>query len=52
MAISVRELREWAKSLPDDADVAVDDGGLVLVEVAGEAWLEVGGEPEQQESER
>jgi hypothetical protein len=49
MAIDVNELIRWARTLPDDADVAIDDGGLSLVEVDGDAYLEVGGLPLENE---
>ena len=44
---------EWLESLPEKADVAIDEGGLrlKLVEVEGDepAYLEVGGEPIESE---
>lgn len=45
-----KEIERWLSTLPDNADVAVDEGGLNLVEVkgdgeVGEAYLEVGGVP-------
>ena len=45
MAIDVNELIRWLRTLPDDADVAIDEGGLTLVEVEGDAYMEVGGLP-------
>jgi hypothetical protein len=49
MAIGIDELIRWAESLPDSAEVAIDEGGLVLVEVDGEAYLEIGGTPQEGE---
>ena len=44
--MSVKDVREWLSTLPDDANVAIDHGGLALVEVDGEAYIEVGGIPQ------
>lgn len=38
------EIINWLNTLPEDASVAIDEGGLTLIEVDGEAYLEVGGE--------
>lgn len=47
--IDVSELKRWARTLTPGNDVAVDDGGLTLVElddgVETGAYLEVGGIP-------
>ncbi len=51
--ISKQELVEWLAALPDDADVAIDDGGLNLCEVVdvdghwgeGDACIDIGGIP-------
>ena len=51
MAISIGELREWLDTLSDEASIAVDDGGLALVEVGGDTYLEVGGLPLDDETE-
>lgn len=50
MAMSVQEVRDWVNSLDKRDSVAVDDGGLALVEldpngVETGAYLEVGGVP-------
>lgn len=42
-----RDLTRWLEALPDDSHVAINDGGLSLVEVDAdgnvtEAYLEVG----------
>ena len=38
------ELLSWIDSLPDDAGIYIDDGGLALrCDVAPGAYLEVGG---------
>lgn len=47
MAIHIRELIEWLQTLPPNDAVAVDNGGLTLVHLGGEAYLEVGGIPEE-----
>lgn len=47
--MSVTEVREWLASLPDDAMVAVDDGGLCLQLVSDESvYCEVGGLPDHE----
>lgn len=48
--VSVKELRAWLDTLPEDSSVGVDDGGLTLIEVNAEgdetaAYYEVGGLP-------
>jgi hypothetical protein len=50
MACAVKDLIEWLKTLPEDAGVAVDDGGLTLVELDDDGeetgnYHEVGGIP-------
>lgn len=48
--ISKKELMRWLATIPEDADVSIDDGGLNLV-VIGETedtYLEVGGIPEKE----
>ena len=40
------QVREWLAGLNDDTDVAIDDGGLILVLVDNpDVYLEVGGVP-------
>ncbi len=44
------ELREWLDSIPDTSSIAVDDGGLTLVEIDATgnltgAYCEIGGIP-------
>lgn len=42
------EVKEWIKDIPDDADLAIDEGGLILIVVApGQSldYIEIGGEP-------
>lgn len=48
MAISAKELIRWANTLPEDAQVAIDEGGLSIEEITTDpdqtaAYLEVGG---------
>lgn len=49
------EVKDWLDSLPDDSDIAIDDGGLALVEVRDGketgAYCEVGGTPEDTEDD-
>ncbi len=45
-----KEIIRWIKALPSSSSVAVDDGGLTLVEVdkngkQTDAYLEIGGVP-------
>lgn len=57
MSVTVAELRRWLDTLPDAAEVAIDEGGLTLREVAEDpntgacAYLEVGGMPGDEEDE-
>jgi hypothetical protein len=47
MAMSIQELRTWLDTLEAGAQVAIDEGGLSLVQVGteGDVYIEVGGEP-------
>jgi hypothetical protein len=48
--ITVTELKRWLNTLPKGDSVAVDEGGLTLVsEKCPDAYLEVGGVPEEDE---
>jgi len=54
--MSKKEIERWLETLPDDADVAIDDGGLMLVEInaegsQGDAYIEVGGIPDDWDEE-
>lgn len=52
MAITVKELGDWLTTLQDDDLVAIDDGGLVLQSVENpEVYIEIGGIPEEEETE-
>jgi hypothetical protein len=46
--ITALELKEWLNTLPDDADIFIDDGGLTLQAKTpqGTPSLDVGGYPE------
>lgn len=51
MTMPVKELKEWLNTLPKDAKVGVDEGGLCLRVVGeedkkGQSYCEVGGLPE------
>jgi hypothetical protein len=41
--ISAEELNDWINTLPGDANVYIDDGGLALR--SGDNWIEIGGSP-------
>jgi hypothetical protein len=54
--MAVAEVREWLETLAGDSGVAVDEGGLMLVEVNAQGeqidnYLEVGSVPEDDEEE-
>ena len=49
--IPVSDLRKWLDTLPVGELVGVDDGGLVLVALDTDAYIEVGGLPEYREEE-
>lgn len=54
--MSANQLREWLNGIEDNADVAVDDGGLCIVELDehGEQtgnYIELGGIPLPKDSE-
>lgn len=51
MAMESDEILRWLHTLHRNSVVAIDDGGLQLVEVGGEAWLEVGGIPDEDDVE-
>jgi len=44
--LSLSSSEEWLDSLPADALVGIDDGGLTLQHIGAEAYLEIGGIPE------
>jgi hypothetical protein len=57
MAMRASEIKDWIDSLPANALVGIDDGGLALLVIADEvnhlddgAYLEVGGIPKDLES--
>ncbi len=43
MAVNVKVLRDWLATLNSDADVAIDDGGMILEECGGSNHIEIGG---------
>lgn len=48
--MNVVEVRCWLAAIPEDHHVAVDDGGLTLVEVEdNKNYIEIGGVPEDEE---
>ena len=50
MSMPIKELKEWLDSLPADAEVGVDEGGLCLRvvddELEQDRFCEVGGLPD------
>lgn len=48
MALTIDELKKWVDAQSPDDTVAVSDGGLILVTKQSEAYLEVGGVPEEE----
>jgi len=47
MAVTVKELKEWLNELPDEAEVGMDDGGLIMCVLDSEdVYIEIGGLPE------
>ncbi len=48
--ITKQEIQEWLDTLPADDTVGIDEGGLTLVSSSG-AYLEVGGEPDEDDEE-
>jgi len=49
--MSKQEIREWLDTLPDDAELGVDEALLGLQVYGSEASLIVGGLPDQEEDE-
>jgi hypothetical protein len=46
------QIIDWLNTLPEEACVGVDDGGLCLrVDCDPEAYLEIGGMPEEDEED-
>lgn len=52
--MSKKEIERWLSTLPDDADIAIDEGGLAIVMVDKEGeetdiYLEIGMTPAEEE---
>jgi hypothetical protein len=52
--MSKQEVLDWINTLDDDSGIAIDEGGLSLVEIDGDgnetdAYLEVGMTPEEED---
>lgn len=47
--ISKREVREWLDTLPDDAEIGIDEDGLDLQVRGSESYLFVGDLPDEEE---
>ncbi len=45
--MSVEEIKSWLSTMEDETMIGIDEGGLILSEVGGPAYLEVGGIPEE-----
>ncbi len=51
--MDVPEVQRWLGTLSPGSSIAIDDGGLAIVEILengqkSEAYLEIGGEPEKE----
>ena len=42
---------DWLKTLPEDAVICIDNGGLTIQASGGEEYLEIGGFPEGENEE-
>jgi hypothetical protein len=52
MSMTVKDVIRWLQTLPADDAIYIDEGGLSLVsEKDGEAYLEVGGQHMEEETE-
>jgi len=52
MAMKVIDIQDWLNTLDEDDEVGIDEGGLMLVAASDrEAYCEVGGLPEESESQ-
>jgi hypothetical protein len=45
--MSKHDVRTWLDTLPEDAEIGIDDGGLCLQMGGSEVYLEIGGLPEE-----
>jgi hypothetical protein len=43
--LNATEVRAWLATLPDDALVGIDEGGITLQALDSDAYLDVGGMP-------
>jgi hypothetical protein len=51
-----KEVMKWLKTIPEDSGIAIDDGGLALVELDADNdetdnYIEIGGIPQDEEEE-
>jgi hypothetical protein len=46
MAMPKKELERWLSTLEDETWIAIDDGGLAIVDLDSDAYIEIGGVPE------
>ena len=47
--IAVKELKRWLDTLEPDAEVGIDEGGLILYTEEMDACIEIGGLPDDAE---
>lgn len=51
MSVRKAQLLAWIATLPDDVEIAVDEGGLCLVVEGCDAYYEIGGLPLTEDDE-
>jgi hypothetical protein len=49
--MNMKDVRDWLNTLPEDAVIGIDEGGLSLQMLGGEEYLELGGLPEDENEE-
>lgn len=52
MGMVAKDVKEWLNTVPDDHLIAIDDGGMLLVDVdekEDDVYLEIGGIPDEEE---
>lgn len=49
MAVTVKELKEWLATLPETELVGIDEGGLILETELSDAYIEIGGFPDEED---
>ena len=54
MGMIAKDVKEWLQTIPDDHVIAIDDGGMLLVDIDekdDDVYLEIGGIPEEEQPE-